>query len=398
MRHIVARAGLSPTGHDGKALLHILDTFPRDELFQGSEDELFETAIGILNLQERQRIALFVRRDPLERFVSCLVYVPRERYDSALRRRFAAILEEAFAGRIADLLHPSRRFGAGPRPVHHPHHPRRCAGGRCRGARTATGRGRAQLVDRLQEAAEAAFGEAEAQVRLRRLKPFRSPTRRCTEPAQAIADLAADRERCWPARRSRSRCTRSPAAAARGCGSIAAPSRSSCRTCCRCWKISGCASSPRSRSASTPSTAPRCGCTSSSSPARLPRPRCPPRCGGRFEEALVAVWTGRDRERRLQPPGAGRRPSRPPGRRSCGSTARCCARPAARSARPIWKTRWPRIPRSPRRLVRLFEIRFDPARAAAERRARRRRRGAGDRARARSRSRASTRTASCAAF
>ncbi len=101
VRRVVARAGLSPTGHDGKALLHILDALPRDELFQSSEDLLFETVIGILNLQERQRIALFVRRDPLERFVSCLVYVPRERYDSDLRRHFAAILEQAFAGRLS---------------------------------------------------------------------------------------------------------------------------------------------------------------------------------------------------------------------------------------------------------------------------------------------------------
>src|SRR5207302_519042 len=60
------RAGFSPSSHDGKALQHILDTLPRDELLQISENELFETALGILNLQERQRIALFVRRDPLE--------------------------------------------------------------------------------------------------------------------------------------------------------------------------------------------------------------------------------------------------------------------------------------------------------------------------------------------
>ena len=79
VRRIVERVGLSPTSHDGKALLHILDTFPRDELFQTDEDQLFGTVIGVLNLQERQRIALFIRRDPLERFVSCLVYVPRDR-------------------------------------------------------------------------------------------------------------------------------------------------------------------------------------------------------------------------------------------------------------------------------------------------------------------------------
>src|SRR5205085_3668445 len=98
-----ARSGLSPESDDGKALLHILDTFPRDELFQIREDELYDIAIGILNLQERQRIALFVRRDPLERFVSCLVYVPRDRYDTQLRQAVAAILEEAFAGTITDV-------------------------------------------------------------------------------------------------------------------------------------------------------------------------------------------------------------------------------------------------------------------------------------------------------
>src|SRR5207245_2770065 len=101
VRRIVERAGLAPASHDGKALLHILETLPRDELLQTDEDQLFETVIGILNLGERQRIALFVRRDPLERFVSCLVYVPRERYDAALRQRFAAILAEAFAGELS---------------------------------------------------------------------------------------------------------------------------------------------------------------------------------------------------------------------------------------------------------------------------------------------------------
>ncbi|HEX7970509.1 MAG TPA: NAD-glutamate dehydrogenase, partial [Stellaceae bacterium] len=94
------RAGFDPASHDGKALLHILDTYPRDELFQVGEEELFETAMGILHLQERQRVALFVRRDPFERFVSCLVYVPRERYDTALRQRFAAILEQSFSGTV----------------------------------------------------------------------------------------------------------------------------------------------------------------------------------------------------------------------------------------------------------------------------------------------------------
>jgi glutamate dehydrogenase len=95
---VIRRAGFDPDGHDGKALIHILENFPRDELFQVAEDELYDIALGILHLQERQRTALFVRRDPFERFVSCLVYVPRDRYDTDLRRRIQAMLEQAFRG------------------------------------------------------------------------------------------------------------------------------------------------------------------------------------------------------------------------------------------------------------------------------------------------------------
>ncbi len=98
--HVAQRAGFEPNSHDGKALLHILETYPRDELFQIGEAELLDTAMGILHLQERQRIALFLRRDPFERFVSCLVYVPRDRYDTALRLKFQDILAEALHGQV----------------------------------------------------------------------------------------------------------------------------------------------------------------------------------------------------------------------------------------------------------------------------------------------------------
>ncbi|HVA15500.1 MAG TPA: NAD-glutamate dehydrogenase [Stellaceae bacterium] len=97
---VLWHSGFDPQSHDGKALAHILETFPRDELFQVSETELHDVAMGILALQERQRVALFVRRDPFGRFVSCLVYVPRERYDTNLRQRFAAILEKAFGAKV----------------------------------------------------------------------------------------------------------------------------------------------------------------------------------------------------------------------------------------------------------------------------------------------------------
>ncbi|HXQ52008.1 MAG TPA: NAD-glutamate dehydrogenase domain-containing protein [Stellaceae bacterium] len=94
------RAGFEPSSHDGKALTHIIETFPRDELFQLAEDELLDISLGILGLQERQRTALFARRDPYGRFVSVFVYVPRDRYNTELRQRFAAILEKAYRASV----------------------------------------------------------------------------------------------------------------------------------------------------------------------------------------------------------------------------------------------------------------------------------------------------------
>jgi glutamate dehydrogenase len=99
---IAQRAGLAPGGHLAKALQHILETYPRDELFQISDDELYETALGILALGERHRLRLFIRRDPFDRFVACLVYVPREAYSTELRVKFQRILLQAFNGASAD--------------------------------------------------------------------------------------------------------------------------------------------------------------------------------------------------------------------------------------------------------------------------------------------------------
>jgi glutamate dehydrogenase len=98
---VLARSGFDPRSHSGKALMHVLESFPRDELFQIEPDVLEEIAIGIVSLQERQRIALFVRHDPFGRFVSAFVYVPRDRYNPALRRAFQDIIAAAFNGVIA---------------------------------------------------------------------------------------------------------------------------------------------------------------------------------------------------------------------------------------------------------------------------------------------------------
>src|SRR5690606_20674819 len=95
---VMARANLPPGGHSAKALANILETYPRDELLQMSEEELFDVTQEILHLQERQKIRLFMRRDPFARFVSCLVYVPRDRYNTEIRRRFQDILLEALGG------------------------------------------------------------------------------------------------------------------------------------------------------------------------------------------------------------------------------------------------------------------------------------------------------------
>ncbi len=99
---VMQRSGLSPEGHSGKALRHILETLPRDELFQAPVDELERIAIGILNLQERQRTRLFVRRDRYGRFFSCLVFIPRDRFNTATRLRIEELLMRALEGERCD--------------------------------------------------------------------------------------------------------------------------------------------------------------------------------------------------------------------------------------------------------------------------------------------------------
>jgi glutamate dehydrogenase len=99
---LVRRAGYDQTSHAGKFLVHILDNYPRDELFQIGLEDLYEITRGIVQLQERQRIALFLRRDPFERFISAFVYVPRDRYNTRLRMTIERILSSAFSGRVVN--------------------------------------------------------------------------------------------------------------------------------------------------------------------------------------------------------------------------------------------------------------------------------------------------------
>ena len=82
---VIRRAGFDPASHSGKALVNVLETYPRDELFQIDEDMLYHFALAILQLDERPRVRVLPRRDRFDRFVSVLVYVPRDRYDSQIR-------------------------------------------------------------------------------------------------------------------------------------------------------------------------------------------------------------------------------------------------------------------------------------------------------------------------
>jgi glutamate dehydrogenase len=101
MRRVADIAGFQSGGHNEKALLNILETFPRDEMFQIDVDALRETALGILRLYKRPRPKLFLRRDRFDRFVSVLVYIPRDRFNSDLREKVGAFLATTYAGRVS---------------------------------------------------------------------------------------------------------------------------------------------------------------------------------------------------------------------------------------------------------------------------------------------------------
>ena len=98
---VMKRAGFAAASHDGKALTHILDNFPRDELFQISDEELFDTAMGILQLGGRPKVKLFLRFDRFDRFVSALLYAPRDHMNTEVRERIHAILARTFNGRTS---------------------------------------------------------------------------------------------------------------------------------------------------------------------------------------------------------------------------------------------------------------------------------------------------------
>jgi glutamate dehydrogenase len=98
---VITRAGLESTSHSGKALATVLEQYPRDELFVIDEETLLRFGLAILQLEERPRVRVLARRDRFDRFVSVLVYVPRDRFDSTIRQQIGAALADAYRGSIS---------------------------------------------------------------------------------------------------------------------------------------------------------------------------------------------------------------------------------------------------------------------------------------------------------
>jgi len=98
---VISRSGFAPTDHSGKALINVLESYPRDELFQIGVPILRKHAEAILALGERPRVRVLYRVDQFDRFVSVIVFVPRDRYDSRVREEIGSYLKTAFKGRLS---------------------------------------------------------------------------------------------------------------------------------------------------------------------------------------------------------------------------------------------------------------------------------------------------------
>ncbi|MFH9067783.1 NAD-glutamate dehydrogenase [Streptomyces alboflavus] len=102
VEEVLKGAGFTPNSHDGRDLLQILETYPRDELFQTPADELRSIVTSVLYLQERRRLRLYLRKDEYGRYYSALVYLPRDRYTTGVRLRIIDILKEELNGASVD--------------------------------------------------------------------------------------------------------------------------------------------------------------------------------------------------------------------------------------------------------------------------------------------------------
>jgi glutamate dehydrogenase len=102
VEQVISHFGLDPASHDAKAVLNVLETYPRDELFQARVEDLIRIVRGVVNLYERRTVRVLARRDPYNRFFSCLIYVPRDRYNTEVRQRIEQIMLDAFQGKAVE--------------------------------------------------------------------------------------------------------------------------------------------------------------------------------------------------------------------------------------------------------------------------------------------------------
>ncbi|MGG5886835.1 NAD-glutamate dehydrogenase domain-containing protein [Falsiroseomonas sp. HC035] len=186
---VLAMAGLDPESHDGRALRNILDTWPRDELFQAPETEILAGARRALDLAIRPRAALVLRRDPFERFIAAIAWLPRDTFDTALRQRIGHLLADAFQGRLSawytllgDAPLARVHYVIGTQPGRVP--PVDEAALEAAMAQAARG-----FSDRLEEALAEEFGAAAAPHLMRWRDAFPRVYRDLETAAQGVADL-----------------------------------------------------------------------------------------------------------------------------------------------------------------------------------------------------------------
>jgi glutamate dehydrogenase len=191
VQRVVSHFGLAPSSHDGKAVAHALEAYPRDELFQASVPDLIRIVRGIVNLYERADVRLFLRRDAFRRFYTLLLYVPRDRYNTQVRQRIERIATEALGGLAIEsqvqlsqsaLVRLHMLVRTDPERVTRPD-----AAELERRIEDAV----RTWPDRLQQALEAALPGDEAATRFRRFgAAFPAAYHEDTEPAAAVADVA----------------------------------------------------------------------------------------------------------------------------------------------------------------------------------------------------------------
>ncbi len=92
VRQVVERTGLSPVSHDGKNLKRVIESFPRDELFQSDLETLYHTITGVSHISERRVVKLFMREDAFGKFINCIVYVPRDIYNTRVRQKIESLI------------------------------------------------------------------------------------------------------------------------------------------------------------------------------------------------------------------------------------------------------------------------------------------------------------------